>query len=216
MNKISEKIKVIIIEDDQVYRESIQDLINDNEMMECIHASESCENALSVLEKGFVPEVILSDIELPGISGIEGIKKIKSYSPATHIIMLTVFDDDDKIFNSICEGAEGYLIKSSISENISDYILDVMNGGAAMNPWIAAKVLKMFTEISEPKKEYGLTSREKEILKLLVNGMNKKHIAEELHISLLTINTHLKNIYAKLHVHSQVDVVAKAIKERLI
>lgn len=216
MKNISGKIQVMIVEDDPIYRDSIQTFINDNDDMLCDHACESCEDAIKILKKGYAPEIILLDIELPGISGIEGIKEFKSLTPATHIIMLTVFDDDDKIFNAICEGAEGYLLKTSISDNISEYIKDVMLGGAAMNPWIAAKVLKMFSEFSESKKEYGLTDREKEILKLLVNGMNKKHIAEELHISLLTINTHLKNIYAKLHVHSQVDVVAKALKERLI
>ena len=212
----SEKIQVMIIEDDAVYRDSIQSFFSENNDIICDHAYESCEDAIKILEKGYAPEIILLDIQLPGISGIEGIKKFKTFTPATHIIMLTVFDDDDKIFNAICEGADGYLLKSSISENISEYIKNAMRGGAAMTPWIAAKVLKMFSEFSESKKEYGLTDREKEILKLLVNGMNKKHIAEELHISLLTINTHLKNIYAKLHVHSQVDVVAKALKERLI
>lgn len=216
MKQITEEIQVMVVEDDPIYRESILDIINENNEMTCKYACESCEDAFAILGKGYVPEVILLDIELPGISGIEGIKKFHTFSPATHIIMLTVFDDDDKIFNAVCEGAEGYLLKSSISENISEYVKNVMRGGAAMNPWIAAKVLKMFSEFSEPKKEYGLTDREKELLKLLVNGMNKKHIAEELHISLLTINTHLKNIYAKLHVHSQIDVVSKILRERLI
>ncbi|MCK4796093.1 MAG: response regulator transcription factor, partial [Spirochaetes bacterium] len=124
--------------------------------------------------------------------------------------------DDDKIFNAICRGASGYLLKSVSSENIQNFIMDVVSGGAVMNPSIAAKILKMFNQVSEPQEEYGLTTREKEILKLLVDGYTKKHIADELYISFLTVDTHVKNIYNKLHVHSQVDVVIKALKERLI
>ncbi|MFQ5674293.1 MAG: LuxR C-terminal-related transcriptional regulator, partial [bacterium] len=131
-------------------------------------------------------------------------------------LMLTVFDDDDKIFNAICHGASGYLLKTTTSEDLAKYITDVVIGGAAMSPSVAARVLRMFTKFSAPKKEYGLTGREKEILQHLVNGMSKKHIASHLHLSLFTVDTHLKNIYAKLHVHSQVDVVAKALRERLI
>jgi len=207
----------MIIEDDLVYRESMQELINESTQLRCDHACESCEDAIELLKKGEAPEIILSDIDLPGMSGVEGIKQFKALSPATRVIMLTIFDDDDKIFNAICQGAVGYLLKSSSSENISRYLLDVMSGGAAMSPHIAARVLTMFTQYSQPKqKEYGLTKREKEILQHLVNGMSKKHIADHLCISIYTVDTHLKNIYAKLQVHSQIDVVAKAIKERLI
>lgn len=210
------QIDIMIIEDDDVYRESIQELINECEKLVCQRAYESCEDGIAAIEEGFAPEIILIDIDLPGMNGIEGIQHFKRLSPASRSVMLTVFDDDDKIFNAICYGASGYLLKSASSENICQYMEDVMKGGAVMNPHIAAKVLKMFTQYSQPKKEYGLTRREKEILQLLVNGMNKKHIAGHLSISLFTVDTHLKNIYAKLHVHSQIDVVAKAIRERLI
>jgi len=209
-------INIMIIEDDQIYRESILDLINGSDNLHCEHACISCEEALEILKAGYAPQVILLDIELPGMSGLEGIKEIKKLTPSSDIIILTVFDDDDKIFNAICRGASGYLLKSVSSENIQNFILDVVSGGAVMNPSIAAKILKMFNQVSEPHEEYGLTTREKEILKLLVDGFTKKHIADQLFISFLTVDTHVKNIYNKLHVHSQVDVVIKALKERLI
>jgi DNA-binding NarL/FixJ family response regulator len=147
------------------------------------------------------------------MSGIEGIRKFKAISPATHIIMLTVFDDDDNIFNALCLGAEGYLLKTATPEQIHESIQNVICGGAAMTPAIAGKALKILTQYAEPKGEYNLTSREREILKLLVDGQNKKQLAGTLNISCHTIDTHLKNIYAKLHVHSQIDAIAKTLKE---
>jgi len=209
-------INIMIIEDDDTYRESLQAAINASQNLACPYACESCEEALEILEKDFAPEILLLDIKLPGISGIEGIPKFKAFSPATHIIMLTVFDDDDLIFNAVCRGAEGYLLKSATPRQIYESIQNVMCGGAAMTPTIAGKVLKMFTQYAEPKGEYDLTMREKEILQLLVDGHSKKHLADRLCISLYTVDTHLKNIYAKLHVHSQIDVIAKALKEHLL
>ncbi len=210
------RINVMIVEDDELFRETIRDVINHSKSLRCEHAYDSCEEAIEAIQDGSAPAILLLDIDLPGMSGVEGIRHFMALSPATKIIMLTVFDDDDKIFNAICQGACGYLLKASSSENLCKNIEDVVSGGAAMSPTIAAKVLKMFTQYSEPQKEYGLTRREKEILQHLVNGMSKKHIAGHLHISLFTVDTHLKNIYAKLQVHSQIDVVAKALKERLI
>jgi len=209
-------IQVMIIEDDDAYRESLQALINECEYLRCPHACESCEEALEILAENFVPQIILLDIKLPGMSGIEGIRKLKALSPASHVIMLTVFDDDDKIFNAICQGATGYLLKSSSAKKIKEAIQEVMCGGAAMSPAIAAKVLHLFAQYSQPKQEYGLTKREKEILQLLVDGLSKKHVGDRLFISLFTVDTHLKNIYAKLQVHSQIDVIAKILKEHLI
>ncbi len=213
---LNELINILIVEDDRLYRESIQELINDSPLFVCHHAYGSVEKAIDALKKGFVPEVILLDIDLPGISGIEGIQHFRKRTPSSRIIILTVFDDDKNIFNAICHGAVGYLLKSSSSEEICNYIELVLKGGAVMTPQIASKVLTMFTQFSVPTGTYGLTEREKELLKLLVNGMSKKHIAGHLNISLHTVNTHLKNIYAKLQVHSQIDMVSKALRERLI
>lgn len=211
-----ESINVMIIEDNSSYRTTIRDVINSDESMTCTYACESCEEALTILEKDFVPEIILLDIKLPGISGIEGLSKIKAISPSTLIIILTVFEDDEKVFNAICLGASGYLLKSTQAEKIKEAVLTVCNGGAVMSPTIAAKVLQMFNRYSQPKQDYGLTIREKEILQLLVDGLNKKQIADKLCISTHTIDTHLKNIYSKLHVHSQIDVIAKTLKEHLL
>ncbi len=216
MNKETDTINVLIIEDDQTYRELIKDLINESGQLTCKHACESCEEGIRVIQGGYLPQVILLDIQLPGISGIEGIQKIHALSPATHIIMLTIFNDDDKVFNAICRGAVGYLLKSSPAEKIQEAVEQVVKGGAAMSPTIAAKVLKIFNQYTQPMQEYGLSEREKDILRLLIDGYSKKQLGDKLFISLSTINTHLKNIYAKLHVHSQIDVVAKALKEHLI
>lgn len=216
MTKKSDAIHVLIIEDDQTYRESIKDLINESGNLTCEHACEFCEEAIHIIKQGYLPQVILLDIQLPGISGIEGIQKIHALSPATHIIMLTIFNDDDKVFNAICRGAVGYLLKSSPAEKIQEAVDQVVKGGAAMSPSIAAKVLKMFNQYKQPKQEYGLTEQEKKILRLLTDGYSKKQLTDELYISFSTINTHLKNIYTKLHVHSQIDVVTKALKEHLI
>ncbi len=141
-----ERISILIVEDDEIYRESIQELINESEQLRCEHACESCEDAIELLKAGEAPEIILSDIDLPGMSGVEGIREFRTLSPATRVIMLTVFDDDEKIFNAICQGAVGYLLKSASSDDISRYLLDLINGGAAMSQHIAARVLNMFTQ----------------------------------------------------------------------
>lgn len=212
----SNPVTLVIVEDDEVYRESIRDIINEYDLLKCDYAFDSCEKALRLFNSGEVPQVILLDIKLPGMNGIEAIPKFKALSPATHIIMLTVFDDDDNIFNALCHGAEGYLLKTATAQQIFESVQSVMAGGAAMTPTIAAKVIKMFTRYAQPKSEYDLTSREKEILNLLVEGNGKKQVADMLYISLYTVDTHLKNIYSKLHVHSQIDVIAKALKEHLL
>jgi DNA-binding NarL/FixJ family response regulator len=214
--QIAEKIEIVIVEDDSTYRNSLQEIINTSENLTCTYACKSCEEVLSLLADGFLPAVIMLDIKLPGMSGIEGIEKIKLISPATQIVILTVFDDDEKIFNAICSGASGYLLKSAPLEKIATAIQDVLSGGAVMSPSIAAKMLNKFAQNNIPKQEYGLTQREKEILQCMVNGMSKKHISEKLFISYYTVDTHLKNIYAKLHVHSQIDVIAKTLKEHLL
>ena len=150
------------------------------------------------------------------MSGIEGIKKFKEISPATHIIMLTIYEDKNSVFDAICAGASGYLLKDSLPENVIEAIKEVLGGGAPMNIHIAKKVIDMFKQLNPPKGDYGLTGREKEILNLLVMGMNKKQIAEKLFVSFHTINTHMKNIYEKLQVNTRGGLVAKAYKENLL
>ena len=209
-------VEIMIIEDDADYKNSLKDLIEENPEFNCSHVFENCEDALTILRDGFLPQIILLDIELPGMSGIEGISFIRKITPNSKIIILTIYDDDEKIFNAICRGASGYLIKATPSEKIYEYLDDVLCGGAVMSPFVAGKVMHMFSDTFQTHEDYALTQREKEILKLLIEGEPKKHIAELLKISQLTVETHIKNIYSKLHVHTQVDLVSKAIKEKLV
>jgi len=162
------------------------------------------------------PEIILLDIGLPGMNGIEGIQHFKKISPSAKIIMLTIQDDDESIFKSICNGASGYLLKDSSSDKILEAVKEVLGGGAPMNSSIAFKVLEMFKNFIPAKNDYNLSPRETEILQLLVEGFTKKNIAGKLIISYHTVDSHLRKIYEKLEVHSASSAVAKALKENLI
>jgi len=209
-------LNIWLVEDNTAFRQTIAELLNETEGMRCSGSFASCEEALAALRKKDAPEVVLMDIGLPGMSGIEGAKHLKKISPSTDVIVLTIYDDDEKVFRAICNGATGYLLKDAPAESIIAAIHDVLQGGAPMNAHIARRVLDMFTRLSVPQAEYGLTAREKEILHELTEGLTKKQIAEKLFLSFFTIDTHLKNIYAKLHVHSRSGAVAKVLKERLL
>jgi DNA-binding NarL/FixJ family response regulator len=159
----------------------------------------------------------LMDIEMPGTTGIEGVAKIKAKFPGIKILMETIFEDDDKIFNSICAGAEGYILKGTPPVEILEAIKEIKEGGSPMTPSIANKVLKMLTKNdSVLPEEFNLTRREKEILVCLVAGMSYKMIADECNISMDTVNMHIKNIYKKLQVHSKSEAVVKAVKKRIV
>ncbi len=209
-------LNIWLVEDNAAFRQTIAELINETAGMRCSGAFASCEEALSELRDKDAPEVVLMDIGLPGMSGIEGVKHLKKISPSTDVIVLTIYDEDEKVFRAICNGASGYLLKDAPPESIVAAIHDVLRGGAPINAHIARRVLDMFMRLSVPLAEYGLTAREKEILHELTEGLTKKQIAEKLFLSFFTIDTHLKNIYAKLHVHSRSGAVAKVLKERLL
>ena len=211
-----QSITLWVIEDNDTYRNTIAELIDNTEGMHCSHAFRSCENALKALEDDFAPEIIFMDIGLPGISGIEGLGRIKAISPSTDVIMLTVFDDEKQIFEAICSGASGYLLKSAQAHEIIGAVRLVLGGGAPMDSRVARKVLDMFSRLSVPMGEYGLTSREKEFLHLMVDGLTAKEIAQRLFLSLRTVDTHVKNIYSKLQVHTRSGAVTKAFRERLL
>ena len=212
-----DRINILLVEDNNLFRNTLSDFINQNEKMICKYSFSSCEEALNEIEeKDIVPDIILLDIGLPGMNGIEGIYYFKKITPVSKIIMLTIRDDDENIFKAICSGASGYLLKDSSSQKIVDSIKEVLNGGAPMNSSIAARVLKMFKDIIPEQKDYNLTSREKEILKSLVDGLSKKQIAEHLFLSYHTVDSHIRNVYEKLNVHSSNSAVAKALKENLI
>ena len=212
----SETIRAWIVEDDDFFRDTVREILDGSTGITCSDAFDSCEDALARLHVESPPDVILMDISLPGMSGIEGMQKVHALSPKTAIIMLTVHEDNDKIFEAICAGAGGYLLKPSSPDAIVAAVVSAQKGGAAINPQIANRVLKMFSQLAVPKGEYGLTAREIEILELMVDGLTKKKIAARLFLSYHTVDMHIRNIYSKLHVHSRSGAIAIALKERLI
>ncbi len=213
---VSQKIAVWLVEDHEDARRAVMRAINRAPDLACPCAFASCEEALDSLRRQTPPQVILLDVRLPGMSGIEAIHRIKEAAPDVHVLMLTVYDDHEKVFRAICAGASGYLLKSDDQDAIIAAIKNVIQGGAPMNPRVAKLVLNMFAKMATPQKaEYGLSEREREILELMVNGLIKKEIADRLGLSYHTVDNHLRNIYTKLHVHTRTGAVAKALSEHL-
>jgi DNA-binding NarL/FixJ family response regulator len=209
-------IKVAIVEDNKELREGLEQLIKGTRGLVCLGAYGTC-NALIEELSALDTDVILMDIGLPGISGIECVKLVKEQNPEINIIMLTVYDDEQKIFESIYNGASGYLLKKTPPAKILEAIVEIHAGGAPMTGKIARRVLNMFQQSNIPvSREIELSRREKEILQGLVEGLSYKMIAEKYFISIDTVRTHIKHIYDKLHVHSKSQAVAKAIKEKLV
>jgi DNA-binding NarL/FixJ family response regulator len=207
---------VWLVEDNEEFRDSVRDLINQSEGLQCVLALSSCEEILESLESDAAPDVILMDIGLPGLNGIEGIRRAKAIAPSVDVIMLTVFDDEEKVFQAICAGASGYLLKSDPPDKIVESLREILTGGAPVNARIARKMIALFSQIAAPRGDYCLTEAEKKILGLLVEGEPTKQIAHLLNVSYHTVDTHLRNIYLKLQVHSRSGAVGKALKERLL
>ena len=191
------KISVVIVEDDVQIREGISTLIKSTNEFSLKGAYGECRSLLNDLDN-ILPDVFLMDISMPGMSGIECAAKIKSIYPAVNIVMLTVYEDDSQIFDSLRAGASGYILKRTPLNEVLEAIKDVNSGGAPMTPSIAKRVLGFFNETGKKLNEYNLTQREKEILQELVNGLSYKKIAETLFISIDTVRSHIKNIYYKL------------------
>jgi DNA-binding NarL/FixJ family response regulator len=210
-------IKVTIFEDNNGLRNGLFQLINGTEGFSCVGAFPDCENLIRKVEQS-LPDVILMDIEMPGMTGIEAVKIIREKFPTIKVLMQTIFEDDNKIFNSICAGASGYMIKNTSPARMLDCIKEIYDGGSPMTPSIANKVLQMLKEKSGAgeTENFNLTSREKEVLSCLVRGMSYKLIADACFISIETVRGHIKNIYEKLQVHSKSEAVAKAIKGRIV
>ena len=210
-------IRVTIFEDSESLRISLYHLINESPGFRCIAAHEDCLNLMENIAKD-KPDVVLMDIQMPGINGIEAVIMLKEKYPGIKVLMQTIFEDDEKIFNSILAGASGYILKNTSPARILEFIKETFEGGAPMSPTVATKVLKMVTEKSASVKpvNFNLSEREKEVLTSLVEGMSYKMIADACFISLDTVRSHIKSIYEKLHVHSKGEAVAKAIKSRIV
>lgn len=205
--------KIIIFEDNDQLRESLVALFRGMEKFELTGDFNNCKEAANIA-RVYKPDVVLMDIDLPGQSGIEGLRLIKEARPETAIIMYTVFEDAERLFQCLCAGANGYLLKKTPPARLIDAIEDVLTGGAPMSPSIAHKVLESFQR--NKNNRYNLTPREIEVLQFLSRGFSTKMIAAELNIAFDTARYHLKNIYQKLHVNCGKEAIAKALGEHII
>ena len=206
----------MIIEDLRDIREGLTALINGTSGFKCVAAFGSVETALARIERE-KPDAILTDLGLPGMSGIEGIERFRQIFPEIPIIALTIYDNDREIFNALCNGANGYLLKNTPPARLLEALQEAVMGGSPMSPMIAARVVKLFREFRPPEyADYQLTPQETELLKLLIEGHHKKTAAREMGISIHTVSFHLKNIYEKLQVHSKTEAVAKALRENIV
>lgn len=211
------KVNICLFDDSIQIIESLTTLFS---LVDDFNIVASYSNPKNTLEKikSSNANMVIMDIDMPGLNGIEAIKEVRKSNKTLPVIMFTVFDDEDKIFDAICAGANGYLLKNTEPPKLIEAVLEVMNGGSPMSPGIARKVLNKFQLINANPDQinYELTIREKEILRYLTNGLSYKMIAAECDISFETVRTHIKNIYSKLHVASMTEAVAKAINERIV
>lgn len=211
-------IKVTIVEDNNTIREGLAALIRGTENYSCIGAYTDCETYLEDM-KTKQSDVVLMDIRLPGISGIEGVKRAKLIDPDVNILMLTIYEESSVVFEALCAGACGYLVKKTPPSRLLEAIKDAYDGGSPMSSHIARQVITVFRQnsnLNNDDEKFNLSEREKEVLNHLADGNNYQEIADSLFISVDTVRHHIRNIYKKLHVHSQSEAVAKAIRKGLI
>ncbi len=214
-------VRVTIFDDNQRLLDSLAVLIDGSPGFQIAGVFTDCTDLETKVNKS-QPDVILMDIEMPGINGIEAVKIVKKKFPGINVLMQTAFENDENVFEAICAGAQGYILKNTPPAKILEFIVDVYQGGSPMSPGVARKVLGFLHKPqSEEKKdahhsEYNLSAREKEVLTFLVKGMSYKMIADQCNIAYTTVRTHMKNIYEKLHVVSMTEAVAKAINQKLV
>ena len=206
---------IILYEDNPELRASIESMLRLNQNITIAGTHESPMNVKEHIAKAR-PDMLIMDIDMPGMSGIEAVTRIRKEDKNIPILMLTVFDDNKHVFDAICAGASGYLLKKHISSRLFSAIEDVLEGGSPMSPSIARMVLESMQEKSAPANPYQLTPKEKDVLTSLSKGNSYKLIADDVKISIDTVRSHIRNIYEKLHVHSQTEAVSKAINEKLI
>jgi len=208
--------RIALCEDNESFRESLTQFIEDTPGFSVTASLESAQEIISVIREN-LPDLVLMDVDLPGMSGIQATSLIKSHFPEVQVLILTVYEDEEKIFNAILAGASGYLLKKTPPSRIIEAIKEIREGGASMSSSIVRKVLSYFQQNTQQRSnEYTLSQRELSILKCLVNGDSYKMIADNCDISIGTVRSHINNIYKKLHINSKSEAVAKAIKERLV
>lgn len=207
--------KLVIFEDNARLRTSLELLLNDEVLFKVVGAYSNCQKAVQVIEDTGA-ELVVMDIDMPGMTGLEGVEQIKAVYPDVKIVMHTVFDDDTRIFDSLCKGADGYLLKNTPPMQLINSLEEVMKGGAPMSPFVAQKVFQYFRQKTVVNESYNLTTREKEVLELLVKGNSYKMIASTCGVSIDTVKRHLQNIYHKLHVNCGTEAVAKAIQQKIV
>jgi DNA-binding NarL/FixJ family response regulator len=215
-NPVPDPIKVVLIEDQRTIREGLAALIGGTDGFVCIGSYASMEEALPRIGAR-LPDVVLADIGLPGVSGIEGISILKERHPSLPILMLMVYKDDERIFQAVCAGARGYLLKKTPPARLLESLREIVSGGAPMSPEVARRVLELFQQIHPPAHvDYHLTPHELRLLRLLVEGHNYKTAAQEVGCTVHVISFHMKNIYEKLQVHSKSEAVARALRDHII
>lgn len=209
-------IRVVIVEDQRELREGLVMLINGTPGFRCVGSFRTMEEALRGISRE-QPDLVLTDIGLPGMSGTEGIGILKGRYPELPMIALTVYDDDEEIFGALCAGALGYLLKNTPPARLLEGLKEVVTGGAPMSPEVARRVVRLFKDVRPPERaSYRLTPQETQLLKLIVEGHNYKTAAAELGLSVHTVSFHMRNIYSKLQVHSKSEAVAKALRDRIV
>jgi DNA-binding NarL/FixJ family response regulator len=207
---------LLIYEDNARLRNSLELLLDDGVSFKVVGSFSNCDNVVHEMAL-YNPQLIIMDIDMPGIGGIEGVKLVKSTNVAVKIIMYTMFDDDKRIFDSICAGADGYLLKNTSPVALSASLLEVMNGGSPMSPFIAKRMFDFFRQQNNNQQpDFNLTRRELEILELLVKGNSYKMIADKSSVTIDTVKKHLQNIYHKLHVNCGTEAVAKALQHKIV
>jgi DNA-binding NarL/FixJ family response regulator len=208
-------VSIIIYEDNMRLRQSLELLLGEGSGFSVAGSFADCDDVEKQVKK-LQPELVVMDIDMPGIGGVEGVKILKSNYPDVKVVMHTVFDDDNRIFDCICAGADGYLLKNTAPVKLIQALQDLADGGTPMSPFVAQKVFQYFRNKAAVSDSFNLTTREKEILELLVKGNSYKMIAEKCFVSIDTVKKHLQNIYHKLHVNCGTEAVAKALQHKIV
>lgn len=209
-------VQVWLVEDNDLLRDGLESVLDAAEGLACPVAAGSVEAAEEALDAGHRPDIVLMDIGLPGVDGIEGARRMRRRAPAARVVILTVHEEDENVVAAICAGATGYLLKPTSPERIVAAVREVEAGAAPINGFIAGRVLTLLAGLASPGPDYGLTPREHDTLELLVDGLTMKEVAQKMEVSYHTVDTHVRHVYGKLEVRSRGGAVAKALRERLV